>query len=87
MQEDFFFFFCKENLCDQGSGGKFSWQKLKQMLSCFDFFPVALLASQGKRNYTPLGGQLFHVVRLGDWKKQKSASFNLASFGNRRKIK
>lgn len=45
-----FFFFFEENLCDQGSRGKFSWQKLKQMLSCFDFFPVAFLANQGKRN-------------------------------------
>lgn len=44
------FFFFKGNLCDQGSGGKFSWQELKQMLSCFDFFPVAFLANWGKRN-------------------------------------
>lgn len=48
VEEDFFFF--KENLCDQGSGGKFSWQKLKQTLSCFDSFPVAFLANGGKRN-------------------------------------
>lgn len=43
-------FFKKGNQYDQGSGGKFSWQKLKQMLSCFEFFPVAFLATQGKRN-------------------------------------
>lgn len=33
----------------------------------------------GEREIKLLGGQLFHVVRLGDWKKQKSASFNLES--------
>lgn len=38
----------KGNQYDQGSGGKFSWQKLKQMLSCFEFFPVAFLANWGR---------------------------------------
>lgn len=47
MEEDYF---KKGNQYDQGSGGKFSWQKLKQMLSCFEFFPVAFLARWGKRN-------------------------------------
>lgn len=46
MEEDFF---KKGNQYDQGSRGKFSWQKLKQMLSCFEFLPVAFLANRGKR--------------------------------------
>lgn len=49
-----FVFMCKrfflKNLCDQESRGKFPWQNLKQMLCCFDFFPVAFLAIWGKRN-------------------------------------
>lgn len=56
----------KEGLSDQGSGGRFSWQKHKQMLSCFDFFPVAFLANKRKK-LNLVGGQ-FKVVHHTPWK-------------------